>query len=126
MRKEDLEAIRDQLLGMREELLSKLRSRNSEAAGLSDEGVPDLEDLGLHDNLREFLHLLSDRDREKVLRIDDALERIHGGRYGLCERCEEPIEIGRLKLQPDSLYCHDCQEEIEAEAARKAPGQGTL
>lgn len=126
MKTTDLETIRQKLLEMRESLLHELRSRISEAAGLNDEGVPDLEDLGLSDRLKEFLHLLSDRDRERVLSVDDALERVAQGSYGHCERCGEAIEIGRLKVQPDARYCRRCQEDIEAELTRKTPGRGTL
>lgn len=127
METEHRQTIKNRLLVRREELLQEIRRRNAEAASLGDEGVADMEDLGLLDNLQEFLHLLSDGKREELLRIDEALERLADGRYGSCLRCGEPIAGERLALAPQTRYCIACKTELEAEEARKAgPGRGTL
>lgn len=34
-----------------------------------------------------------------------ALERIDKGKYGLCLKCGQPIEIGRLKTYPEAEFC---------------------
>lgn len=41
-------------------------------------------------------------------RLDDievALEKIRIGKYGICEKCGEPIEIEILDIDPESRYC---------------------
>ena len=43
-------------------------------------------------------------DRE-VIQIDQALARMEAGAYGLCEECEEPIAIERLKVLPFTRLC---------------------
>jgi DnaK suppressor protein len=127
MSNERLENIRKHLLALREDLLDEARRKNAEAAGLRDEGVPDVADLGLTDNLSEFLHLLSDARREEVLKIDEALERLAKGTYGFCQECGEPIEAERLALRPHTRFCVDCKEELERREVIKAgPGKGRL
>ena len=54
---------------------------------------------------------------ERTLRqIDDALVRLHTGRYGVCAGCEEPIPMARLKALPFATRCIPCQEEKEKRA----------
>lgn len=127
MREQRLESVRKRLIGMREDLLAEVRRKNAEAADLRDEGVADIADLGLTDNLGELLHLLSDSKREEILNIDEALERLRQGRYGQCLGCGEAIGIERLELRPDTRYCINCKTRLEKEEGLKAgPGKGTL
>ncbi len=41
----------------------------------------------------------------KLRDIDAALQSIEKGRYGICERCNQPIEIARLEVKPDATLC---------------------
>lgn len=34
-----------------------------------------------------------------------ALKRIEDGKYGLCVKCKETIEVGRLKTYPEAEFC---------------------
>ncbi|MEX0707446.1 MAG: TraR/DksA C4-type zinc finger protein [Woeseia sp.] len=45
--------------------------------------------------------------------IDAALKRLDDGEYGLCRRCEEPINPKRLEIDPTALYCIDCASQSE-------------
>ena len=40
--------------------------------------------------------------------IDNALAKIDGGSYGLCERCGEPIGDARLEAMPAARLCITC------------------
>lgn len=127
MTRDPRETIRNRLLELREGMLDEIRRKNDEAARLTDEGVPDVADLGVTDNLKEFLHLLSDSKREELLRIDEALERLEQGVYGFCQECEEPIDPERLVVRPHTRYCISCKQKLESEEERKsAPGKGQL
>lgn len=127
MNKEIREKLRNRLLNSREDLLAEVRQQVSEAAELRDEGSADVGDAGLTDDLREKLHLLSERQRERVFAIDEALERLEAGTYGLCAACGEPIDVHRLEAQPDARLCVECQKEAEEQQRIKlGPGQGTL
>ena len=51
---------------------------------------------------------------DRTLRqIDDALTRLHTGRYGICAGCEKPIPLARVEALPFATRCIGCQEKIE-------------
>lgn len=43
--------------------------------------------------------------------VQAALARIKDGSYGLCLRCEEPIEYKRLEVRPECTLCRECQSD---------------
>jgi len=46
------------------------------------------------------------RNAEKELEdLERALKKIKKGKYGICEKCGEPIEKGRLKAYPAATHC---------------------
>ncbi len=127
MRREKIEKIKKDLLDMREQLWIEIKHKQGEAAELRDAGVPDPGDEGTTEDLRDFLHLMSDSKREQILEIDEALDRIQNGTYGICEECGGEIKIKRLEIQPYTRYCVSCKEEIEKRESRiSASEQGKI
>lgn len=49
----------------------------------------------------------------RVIKISNALGRINQNDYGYCLECEEEIGYARLKAQPESPFCLDCQSRRE-------------
>lgn len=49
----------------------------------------------------------------KLQDIQAALRSIEKGDYGICARCGNPIEPGRLEVKPDATLCITCQAEVE-------------
>jgi DnaK suppressor protein len=49
--------------------------------------------------------------------LDDALERLRVGLYGVCEECGEEISLERLRVVPFAAYCIDCQHQREHKKA---------
>lgn len=47
--------------------------------------------------------------------VNEALERIANGTYGVCQRCGKPIPADRLEALPFVEYDVTCQAEIERE-----------
>ncbi len=45
--------------------------------------------------------------------IDEALERIKSGTYGICRRCQKEIELKRLRVEPAATLCSKCVKKIE-------------
>lgn len=62
---------------------------------------------------RNFTLRLRDRERFLARKIQEALQRIEAGTFGICEECGEPIEKERLLARPVTTLCIDCKEEQE-------------
>ena len=79
----------------------------------ADEGDPDLAER------EKNLALLTVMER-KLESVNMALRAIEKGRYGICERCGNPIDPARLEVRPDATLCLDCQREVERIAKKAA------
>ena len=109
-----MEEMRAILLKMKEETLKEIsKSLKSGSDVTGGEPSGDIYDQASSERDRELELLLGDREREKLLNIDEALLKIEEGEYGICEECEEDIPIGRLKVMPFARYCVKCKSDIE-------------
>jgi DnaK suppressor protein len=54
------------------------------------------------------------RIEAKLNRIDEALEKLDQGTYGVCEGCGAAIEPERLEALPHATRCIGCEREAEA------------
>jgi DnaK suppressor protein len=50
------------------------------------------------------------QQKQEQKEIKEALKSIENGTYGICEMCDDPIAIGRLKAKPFAKFCTDCRE----------------
>jgi len=108
--------MREQLGEMKTKLLSEIDSEmRAEREGNKDEGM-DTYDLASEERDREINFILSDRERVKIKQVDDALDRLDEGTYGVCESCGLEIAEERLQAMPFTRLCRDCQQEQEKEA----------
>jgi DnaK suppressor protein len=118
-RREFLKQAAETLEDTKRQLLKEMHGRvRGETEGIKDEGR-DTYDLASDERDREINFILNDREREKLLAIDEALERIKEKTYGICESCEGEIQLGRLKVLPFTRLCVRCQEENEKESKRQ-------
>lgn len=62
---------------------------------------------------QEMAYLMKSRGQNELRQIEEALERIDKGEYGICAECGDKIAKKRLEVQPYSILCVDCQEEVE-------------
>jgi DnaK suppressor protein len=115
-RKKFLAKVREHLEEMKSKLLAEMSSAmRAEREGSKDEGM-DTYDLASEERDREISFILSDRERNKISAIEDALERIGDGSYGVCEACGLEIGEERLEALPFTRLCRDCQQDQEREA----------
>jgi DnaK suppressor protein len=56
---------------------------------------------------------MRDRDRKLISKIQQALERIAAGTFGMCANCGEPIGAARLRARPVTELCIECKREAE-------------
>ena len=72
----------------------------------SDDG-----DMSEHSH-EEWLFLNRNRANTQQLKaINEALQRINEGTYGVCAECEKPISPKRLQAVPWAKFCVPCQEQ---------------
>jgi DnaK suppressor protein len=115
-RKKFLSKVRERLDEMKEKILAEMNNAmRAEREGSKDEGL-DTYDLASEERDREISFILSDRERVKIGAIDDALQRIGDGSYGICESCGLEIGEERLEALPFTRLCRDCQQDQEREA----------
>lgn len=76
---------------------------------------PDLGDQATAESDRNFLLRLRDREQKLLKKIENALDRIEAGTYGVCESCGEKISIKRLEARPVTTLCIECKTKQEEE-----------
>lgn len=47
---------------------------------------------------------------KKKTQLESALKRVDSDDYGICIDCDKPIEIQKLMLIPETLYCVQCHK----------------
>ena len=62
---------------------------------------------------REFSIINRERATLLLHQIDQALVRLDNGAYGYCEDSGEPIDLGRLEVQPTATLSIEAQERRE-------------
>lgn len=118
MEKDRLEHFKILLNGKLEELLS---GADKAVSGMSEkeENFPDPTDRASLETDRNFLLRVKDRERKLISKINEALERIEDGSYGVCDLCGEDISEKRLEARPVTTCCIECKkEEEESEKAK--------
>ena len=119
MDKKQLEFFRELLQKRLEDLAVDARETVDEMID-EDDTFPDPNDRATLESDRNFVLRIRDRERKLRTKIDQALDRIEKGIFGICDSCGEDISEGRLKARPVTTLCINCKEEQEQqEKARK-------
>ncbi len=116
MEKRDLDYFREKLIALRDELAGEVTQLRDEGFSLGTDAVQDVADEAANTYNRQVLLNLSEREREQLRLIDEALERIVEGTYGICEDCGEEIARARLEAVPYAKLCVECQSIRERSA----------
>lgn len=74
---------------------------------------PDRADLAQRYSSRERKAALEERMEINLKKIEDALQRLEDGTYGVCLRCGEDISLDRLEALPYVDLCIKCQRKEE-------------
>jgi DnaK suppressor protein len=104
----------------REILLNKraaaLAGLGTKASQLASSGRTCEEDQAQY-SLEEAVSIkLNGLEYMQLRQIQEALDRLNLGEYGICLACEQPIPPKRLHAIAWAKYCVPCQERISAEA----------
>lgn len=107
-----LETMRDEILQDAEKTISGMTDQN--------DNIPDPNDRATIESDRSFELRIRDRERKLLVKIQEALERLDGGTYGICESCGENIAEKRLDARPVTELCFDCK--VRQEQDEKSRG----
>lgn len=56
---------------------------------------------------------LRSRVEDRIEELEEALERLDEGTYGICSHCGRPIDLERLEALPQTDLCIDCARGLE-------------
>ena len=84
-------------------------NRTSSGLDLADQGSDQME--------REKAFLFLSREEKYLQQIQDALNRIELGEYGICRVCGKDIDPKRLEIVPTTRICVPCKNKETSKAS---------
>jgi len=116
MDKKSLDYFKNLLLQKRQEILEELGYiRDAKENSLEDRFGKDttysthMADHGTDEQEREKTFYHASRENKFLLYIEEALERIENGTYGICQSCHKEIPKERLEAVPHTRLCVPCK-----------------
>ena len=112
---------------IRQDLIRQRRTLLAEAgavlAGRRDQTVlPDLTDQAQVEVDRNFELRLKEREQKLLKKIDQAVDRIDSGTFGICKGCGNEIPLPRLQARPVTDLCIECKTKQEQDEKIRATG----
>lgn len=85
-----------------EEAQESSEDRSAYSLHMADRGTDAME--------REKNMLFAQREGDYLDYLDEALQRVEAGTYGICRTCKGPIARARLEAVPTATQCIDCKK----------------
>ena len=123
--KDQVKQLRQLLITERVKLAEEIKTIAREAATSPRDASGDLSaytvhmaDMAADTYDRELSMNIASSEQEILYQIDDALKRLDDGSYGVCQQCNQPIAMSRLKAVPYASLCIACQRSKEQKNKR--------
>jgi DnaK suppressor protein len=116
-KKKIIDALADELHQRRLAIVGGVEDNEGELKSISQEQEPELEEEAQKERIAAVLEHLSNRDRQALEEIDEAILRIVRGTYGKCLKCGRYIALERLRALPTTRLCIDCARAHEGRGA---------
>ena len=114
-RKEAILKLRQVLLHRRDALRKALAGDLSSLKELREQSSGDMLDAALDSAQDEISSQLAEVESRELTQIENALERMRNGTYGICEVTGKPIPLARLQALPYATMCIEAQRQAEQE-----------
>ena len=118
--KQQLKHFRQFLITERAKFVDEIKSIAEETSKSPREASGDLSaytvhmaDMAADTYERELSMNIVSSEQEVLYQIDDALKRLDDGSFGICQQCNTPISMSRLKAVPYASMCISCQRSKE-------------
>ena len=109
-----LKAFRERLRLKKQEILEAYNKNKTYGMEADGEATQDVADKASNSYTKEFLFSLSNNEREQLQQIDEALERMREGGFGICAACQQAMNMKRVEAVPWARLCLSCQEKQES------------
>lgn len=119
MREIDLVYFKKILNERKTQIKKNISDAAKEMESLNDSEANDEIDHATISTDRSIEQAITSQQSHELKNIEYALNKIKNGTYGICEMCEEDINIQRLKVKPHAKYCIVCRELIEKDSKNK-------
>src|SRR3989338_1155107 len=123
--KEQIKQFRQLLITERVKLADEIKSIAEDTSKSPREASGDLSaytihmaDMAADTYERELSMNIVSSEQEILYQIDDALKRLEDGSFGVCQQCNQPILMSRLKAVPYASLCISCQRVKEQKHKR--------
>ena len=104
------------LIELRNDLLEQVQILSEQALQSSKEAGEESADIGSDNFSRETELILITKEEHQIKLINEAIERLKNGSYGICMTCNKNIQQGRLEAIPYAKYCINCKKRLEEES----------
>jgi DnaK suppressor protein len=101
------------LLKEREQIVGEVKQIVESSKEMGQDGIQDIGDEAANIYNKQVLLSLNENERVRLKEVDESLDRIENGTYGICEECGGPITIKRLEVRPVAKYCVPCLTKLE-------------
>lgn len=112
--KKQLKGLFDKLIAERNRVTQGLDEHLADAISNTDP-LSDEMDVAQRHTEQAYLMRFADKERKLLGQIENALEKMETGDYGVCEGTGEPIAYKRLELRPWTRYSVEYKEQVERE-----------
>jgi len=113
MDKKTLGRFKKILLKEREQIVGEVKQTYVSSQEVGQDGIQDIGDEAANIYNKQILLSLNENERMRLQEVDEALDRIKGSIYGICDECGEPISLKRLEVRPVAKYCVACLTKME-------------
>ena len=112
---QQLEHFKELLQVRRARLSSDLSLMQDEALKVTaqDNSSDSVADTGTDNYEQDFTLGLIESEEALAREVDQALVRLEGNTFGVCEACQTPIPLARLEILPFARMCVECQQKRE-------------
>ena len=111
--KKTIAKFRKILLKEREQIVGDVKQIVESSKEMGQDGIQDIGDEAANIYNKQVLLSLNENERLRLKEVDESLDRIENGSYGVCEECGGPISLKRLEVRPVAKYCVPCLTKLE-------------
>lgn len=105
--------VREELLRRRQSILAKVGALHGDVHARAEPLNADSGEQAIELENLDVLFELDHVSRLELSQINDAIERLDNGQYGICSSCGKKIDPKRLQVLPYAETCIHCAKQQE-------------